>query len=135
MPSSNDRFLGHWTLIPELCQYQEGHAPRSGSYRIDLDQDQVSFDIEWTDDKEKSHKIQYGGPIDGTVNPHNGGKIEVSFTRVDHLRLDSSTYHNGYEASYVHRKASEDGALMVVLTVNNHEDEGSTRNFQVYARA
>lgn len=135
MPNSKDRYLGKWTLVPELCQYQDGHAPLSGSYQIDLEQDEARFQMEWTDDKEKTHKLQYGGPVDGSVNPHNGGRIEVSFTRVDHLRLDSSSYHNGFEASYVHRKASEDGSLMVVMTVHNHEDEGSTRNFQVYKRA
>jgi len=135
MPNSKDKFLGQWTLIPELCQYQDGHAPLDAKYKIAVDAEQVQFHMEWTDEKEKAHQIQYGGPMDGTVNPHNGGKIEVSFTRVDHLRLDSSTYHNGFEASYVHRKASEDGSLMVVLTVQNHQDEGSTRNFQVYKRS
>lgn len=135
MPNSKDKFVGDWTLVPELSQYQENHPPVSGDYRIKLDKGNVQFDIKWVDDKDKSHKISYGGPADGSVMPHNGGKIEVSFTRVDDLRLDSSAYHNGFETTYVHRKASEDGKLMVVMTVHRHEDEGSTRNFQVYRRS
>ncbi len=135
MPHGEDKFLGEWKLIPELCQYQDGHPPVSATYKIAFFDDQVQFDSAWRDEAGKDHKLTYGGPIDGTVHPHNGGKIEVSFTRIDHLRLDSSTYHNGFEASYVHRKASEDGTLMIIVTVHNHENEGSTRNFQVYRRA
>jgi len=134
MPKGSDKFLGSWSLVPELCQYQDGHPPLSSDYKIDLKNNDVHFDVSWVDEKEKAHHIEFGGPVDGTVNPHNGGKIEVSFTRIDDLRLDSSTYHNGFEASYVHRKASQDGKLMIVVTVQNHQDEGSTRNFQVYRR-
>lgn len=135
MPNSKDQYVGDWQLIPELCQYQETHPPRSGQYSIKLDENDAQFDIEWIDEKDKSHKLSYGGPVDGSVNPLNGGKLEFSVTRVDSQRLDSSTYHNGFEASYVHRKTSDDGNLMVVVSVFRHDDEQSTRNFQVYKRA
>ncbi len=135
MPQTHDKFLGDWTLVPELCQYQDGHVPRSCTYKIEMAKEEARFGIDWTDDKNKAHSIAFSAPVDGSLNPLNGGKMELSCTRIDHLRLDSSTYHNGFEASYVHRKASEDGKLMVVLTVHNHEDEGATRNFQVYRRS
>lgn len=134
MPQADDKFLGEWMLVPELCQYEEGHPPKSGTYNIELKDDVVTLDLTWTDDKDKTHHLNYGGPVDGSVHPHNGNKFEMSYTRVDDLRLDSSTYHNGFEAMYAHRKASDDGKLMVVLMVQNHQDEGSTRNFQVYRR-
>ncbi len=134
MPKTEDKFLGSWTLIPELCQYQDGYPPKSGRYEIDLKDGEAKFDIVWTDEKGKDHEIKYGGPVDGTVNALNGGKIEVSFTRVDQLRLDSSTYSGGFEASHVHRKASEDGKLMIVVTTHNHDTESATRNFQVYRK-
>jgi len=108
MPHTSDKFLGNWTLVPELCQYQDGHAPLSGAYKIAMTKEKAQFGINWTDEKNKTHEIEFAGPVDGTVNPLNGGKMEWSCTRIDHLRLDSSMYH---------------------------EDEGATRNFQVYRRS
>ena len=134
MPKTNDKFLGKWTLIPELCQYQDGSPPTSGHYEIDLQNGEAQFDIAWKDENGKDHLVHYGGPVDGSVNPLNGGKIEVSFTRVDRHRLDSSTYCGGFEASHVHRKASEDGKLMIVVTTHNHDSDSATRNFQVYRK-
>lgn len=134
MPMHEDMYIGEWALIPELCQYQEGHAPSSAHYSISLKDQDVSFSIDWVDMKEKHHSLKFGGPFDGSIQPLNGGKSEISFTRVDKMRMDSSTYHDGFEAMYVHRKVSQDGNLMVVMTVHNHDNDSSTRNFQVYRR-
>ena len=135
MQKAADKFVGKWKLIPELCQYEDCQFQQRGAYEISLNGKSANFSIDWTDAKGEAHKMSYGGPVDGTVSPLNGGKIEVSFTRVDKFRLDSSTYLDGAETSYAHRKASDDGNLMVVLTVQHHRDEVSTRNFQVYRRA
>ncbi len=135
MPKAKDKFLGEWDLVPELCQYQDGHPPKKGHYKIDLEGKEVAFDLNWTDEHDKAHHVTYGGPVDGQPQPLNGGKMEVSFTRIDELRLDSSTFSNGLEASYVHRKASEDGALMIVVTTSNHANGEATQNIQIYRRA
>lgn len=134
MSDDPDLFLGHWHLIPELCQYQDGHPPKSGAYVISTDGADVNFVIDWTDEHGKEHHLSHGGAMDGSVIALADGRIEVSYTRIDQLRLDSASYFDGRETSYVHRKASLDGALMVVLTVHHHKDERSTRNFQVYRR-
>lgn len=132
--TDTDRFIGTWQLIPELCQYQDGHPPKTGTYAIRCDDTDVHMDVTWVDDRDKCHEMSYGGPMDGTVVALRGGKLEASYTRIDRSRLDSSAYFNGRETSYAHRKASRDGDLMVVMIVHHHKDERSTRNFQVYRR-
>jgi len=134
MSSTTDKFTGNWALVPELCQYQDGHPPVDGSYSISTDGDTVSLSLKWTDEHGKSHNLDHGGRIDGSVQVLNNGKIEASYTRVDSQRLDSSMYSGGRETSYSHRKTSNDGALMVVMIEHHHLTEPSTRNFQVYRR-
>ena len=135
MPNTANSFAGRWHLVPELCQYQDGHPPLSGEYEISCTKTDVSLKTSWVDEHEKPHELTYGGPMDGTVTAMGGGKIETSFTRVDEYRLDSSSYFDGRETSYAHRKVSEDGTLMVVVMVHHHKTDRSTRNFQIYRRA
>lgn len=134
MADTSNKFIGTWQLVPELCQYQDGHPPLSGTYKITENGEDVSMELDWTDEHEKDHHLAYGGPMDGTVIQIKGGKLEASYTRIDELRLDSASYYDGRETAYAHRKASEDGQLMVVLMVHHHKEERSTRNFQVYRR-
>ena len=34
MNDPTDRYLGRWQLLPELCLYQHGDPPASGTYEI-----------------------------------------------------------------------------------------------------
>jgi hypothetical protein len=129
-------FAGRWELIPELCQYQEGHVPPSCTYSISLQDGHADFDLSWTDKDGKDHHVRFGGPVDGSIVPHKAGHIsELSVSRVDERTLDSSAYADGHEVSYSRRSASADGALLSVQLVTGHADADSTRNFQVYRRA
>ena len=135
MPQTDNRFEGRWQLVPELCQYQDGHPPRSGQYDIQCNDTDVTCVTSWVDEHDKSHTLTYGGPMDGTVIALKGNKLEASFTRIDAYRLDSSSYFDGRETAYAHRKVSQDHSLMVVLMVHHHKEDRSTRNFQIYRRA
>ena len=134
MSSTTDKFTGNWALIPELCQYQDGHPPVDGSYLISTEGEIVKLVLQWTDENGKAHKLDHGGRIDGSVQAISNGKIEASYTRVDSQRLDSSMYAGGRETSYSHRKISDDGTLMVVMIEHHHLTRPSTHNFQVYRR-
>jgi len=134
MSGDQYHFTGSWQLIPELCQYQDGHPPLAGRCDITTDGDVVSCATEWTDEHGKDHALSHGGPMDGSVVALGDGKLEVSYTRIDAYRLDNAVYADGRETSYAHRKTSMDGTLMVMVTVHHHKDTRSTRNFQVYRR-
>jgi hypothetical protein len=135
MPEPDDPLTGTWELIPELCQYQEGHPPPSCTYTIAVDGGQAAFDLEWTDKEGRAHHVRYGGPTDGTIVPHKAGHItEMSVSRVDDLTLDSSAYADGHEVSYSRRSASPDGKLLSIQLVTRHADANSIRNFQVYRK-
>ncbi len=42
-------YLGSWELIPELCLYEKGNAPCSGTYGFDLHQAQHIKMVFWFD--------------------------------------------------------------------------------------
>ena len=135
MSDDQNHFAGTWQLIPELCQYQDGQPPRDCTYAITTRDQDVTCTLSWTDEHEKAHDLSYGGPMDGTVIALKGNKLEASFTRIDAYRLDSSSYFDGRETAYAHRKVSQDHSLMVVLMVHHHKEDRSTRNFQIYRRS
>ncbi len=135
MVDHDNLFSGHWKLIPELCQYQEGAPPASCIYKIAHNGDTADFALSWSDKDGKIHNVSYGGPTDGSVIPFKGGHVnEMSFSRVDANTLDSSAYSQGREVSYSRRKASPDGLLLSVQLVQRRNGNASTRNFQVFRR-
>ncbi|MFQ5622265.1 MAG: hypothetical protein ACE5FS_02610 [Paracoccaceae bacterium] len=135
MTACKDSFVGAWDLVPELCQYQDGLPPQSGTYDISLNGEVAEFRLSWIDHDARPHELEFAGPVDGSVRPVNGvPSNEVSFNRVDERTLDSSAYHDGREITYERHRASDDGSLMVVVQVHRHPEGPSTRNFQVYRR-
>ena len=135
MVDAKNLFSGNWQLVPELCQYQDGAPPTASTYEISITGEIATFILNWTDKDGKSHCVTYGGPTDGSVIPYKAGQItEMSFSRVDAITLDSSSYSQGREVGYARRKASSDGKLLSVQQVHRHNGDASTRNFQVYRR-
>lgn len=136
MVDHSNLFAGHWLLIPELCQYQEGGPPLACNYEIAVNGEKAQFSLSWTDKDGKPHSIHYGGPTDGSVIPFKGGHIsEMSFSKVDPNTLDSSSYAYGREVNYARRRVSADGSLLTVQQIIRHNGDASTRNFQVFRRA
>ena len=133
---SNDMhaFAGRWELIPELSFYEQGEAPETGIYRIDVDGETVSFTIEWTVDGQDL-SIAFGGPMDGELHPAPAPEgAEVSYTRVDASVLESTLVVGGTRLAFARRQVSGDGILMAVLQENTDPDGSKVRITQVYRR-
>ena len=156
----NDNYIGTWTLVPELCIYEEGQAPLSGIYRISQSDGHVRISIDWEAPDGSAHQIEFGAPNDGTRQPSGApgvasadapgvasagapgvasadapGVSHLSITRVSPLILDSSAYAGADEvAAYARRLASQDGLLLSTIQVGRRADGTSFRNFQVYRR-
>ena len=132
----NDAYIGTWTLVPELCIYEEGQPPLSGTYRISQSEGEVSISIDWEASDGSAHHIEFGAPSDGTRQPSSTpGSLDLSITRVSPLILDSSAYAGADEVAYARRLASQDGLLLSTVQVGRRADGTSFRNFQVYRKA
>ena len=129
-----DLYLGSWRLVPELCLYQTGEVPKSGTYEISEEGNVVVISIQWQSLDGSSHSIGFSGPFDGTPKPSNTpGISELSISRVSSTILDSSAFLDGEEIMYARRSASSDGRLLSTVQTGT-TDGASYRNFQVYAR-
>ncbi len=140
----NDAYIGTWTLVPELCIYEEGQPPLSGTYRTSQSEGEVSISIDWEASDGSTHHIEFGAPNDGTRQPLSTpgvasvdapGISHLSITRVSPLILDSSAYAGADEVAYARRLASQDGLLLSTVQVGRRADGTSFRNFQVYRKA
>lgn len=139
--NQTDLYVGRWELIPELCLYEFGSAPASGSYRIDLDGLQVQITIDWRMDADSTpQSTGFGGPIDGSTQPLSAaapaaGLDSFSLTRIDSRTLDSAAFRAGEMIAYARRVASMDGRLLAVVQQARDPEGERYRNFQVYRRA
>lgn len=131
---SAEKYNGRWRLIPELCIYQSGEPPNSGSYEIQTEGGLVQFKIEWTDQSAESHTISFGGPVDGTkLDSDAPGVSAVSYEKINDSSLNSTAFDGDKILLYAQRVVSSDGNLMAVSQVI-YSGESSTANFQVYRR-
>ena len=128
-------YLGTWTLVPELCLYEEGNPPVSGIYRIAQLDDDVRISIDWEAQDGSKHQIEFQAPDRGIKQPSNNpGTSHFSITRVSHLILDSRAYAGDEEVGYARRRASDDGLLLATVQAGRRANGTSFRNFQVYRR-
>lgn len=135
MTNDNAKYAGRWILIPELCLYEENQPPRSGVYHIAVAADRVHIALAWETMEGTSHKIDFGGPIDGSLQPTGTTPVtHSSFHHIDELTLDSSAYSGDTRIAYARRRVSADGTLLVTVQENRRPDGSTFRNFQVYRR-
>jgi hypothetical protein len=129
-----DTYLGTWDLIPELCIYEQGEAPRSGVYTIGESEGVVSISMSWTDAEGEQHAIEYGGLPDGSEHPLEAPDLtHMTLTRIDSSTLDSAAYKGEDQMMYARRTAHDD--LLTTLQRIKTEDDGSVSIFQVYSRS
>ena len=130
----DDRYLGRWRLIPELCLYQTGEVPISGIYEISEQGPVVAISIQWQTAVGTNHSIEFSGPSDGSLQPaETPGVSELSISRISSTILDSAAFLQGKETMYARRAASSDGRLLSTVQTGVASDT-PFRNFQVYVR-
>lgn len=131
---SGDKYNGKWVLIPELCIYQSGEPPISGSYEIQTEDGFTQFQIEWKDKSGGENTIQFGGIANGEkCESDTPGISHVIYQRVSNLILDSTAFNDEEILLYARRAASLDGKILAVSQVLYAKGTSST-NFQVYRR-
>jgi len=131
-------FLATWILIPESCRYEQGEAPRSGSYRIEeRDDGQLVFALEWTDAEGKTHEVTFAGAPDGQRQPFEGGNLAdaLSVSAISPRELRSSAFYRGKECMVAQRQLDATGQAMRVVQVVRFDNGTSLSNVAVYRRA
>jgi len=128
-----DTYLGSWQLIPELCNYQQGEAPRSGLYVIAESAGALRLTVDWVDRAGLEHHIEFGGLPDGSEQKvDTPGLTHMTLTRVDSRTLDSAAYLGGERVMYARRVAH---ANLLSTLQRMRTPAGEVSIFQVYRRA
>lgn len=128
-------FIGSWQLFPEKGNYQHGHRPLSGTYRIDADaaQNTLAISHNWVDLERHAYSATFQVVANGEIQEmpdqsfaeqaqaifHDGIHFEISFFRGGHLHLQVSheILPNGY---------------MRITTQGNKEDGEAYLNIEEY---
>ncbi|WP_428774374.1 hypothetical protein [Vibrio sp.] len=127
---------GMWHLIPELCFYESGEAPKSCVYNISIAEGYANFTLSWVQQDGMEFEIEFGGMADSIARDVDAPPgAQASYTIIDGQTLDSSMLIQGKEVAYARRRVSDDGQLMAVLQVNHSADGVQRRITQVYRRA
>lgn len=131
---SNEKYNGQWILIPELCIYQNGEPPASGSYEIQTGETDTHFKIEWTDQSGVSHSVNFSGTADGDkYESDTPGVTHVIYEKISDMILDSTAFDGDKVLLYARRVASLNGELLAVSQVA-HAEGGNFTNIQIYRR-
>ena len=132
-----DLYLGRWTLVPELCLYDEGVPPEHATYEMQRDGSVLRVRICWRPTGQPTDvTAEYTGPETGEVQPTTDipGISGLSITRVDERTLDSAAWSGTAIVSSARRVASADGELLAVRQSTVREDGGVLQTFQVCRR-
>lgn len=130
-------FLGTWDLLPESCDYQQGDAPRSGTYLIEEDESgRLSFTVDWTDAEGASHQATLSGMPDGKPAPFAGGDLAdaVSVQAVSTRELNSSAFYKGKKRMVAQRQLDDTGMAMRVTQVIYFPDGSQLANVGIYRK-
>ena len=129
-------FLGTWLLLPETCVYEQGAAPRAGTYRIEEDGELLRFTIDWVAADGTAHHATFAGRPDGVSVPFAGGDAvdAITITAVSPRDLRSSASWRGQERMVAQRQLDAGGNAMRVTQLVRFADGTSAANVAVYRR-
>ncbi len=129
-------FLGTWMLMPETCVYEQGAAPRAGTYRIEADGELLRFTIDWIAADGAAHHATFAGRPDGVSVPFAGSDAvdAIAITAVSPRDLRSSASWRGQELMVAQRQLDASGNAMRVTQVVRFADGTSAANVAVYRR-
>lgn len=133
----HSRFLGQWILDVDLCDYEQGEPPKSGSYRIEQKGDALVFHMSWVDAVDELNNMSFQGKPDGVPEPFDGGPLAdaLSITSPSEHRLDSFAFRDGEILMVATRRLSEDGLTMTIEQTVNLPDGTSPSNRSIYRKA
>ena len=134
--SKDDPFLGSWSLVPELAQYEFGQPPQGGTYRIEASGEGYLIAMEWLAAEGTAHQLSYPAIPDGKEYPYENPAVAdtVSMTRIDRQTLDSTSKKSGRIIGYAHRVLSDDGLAMTVYQSGTAPDGQDFTNVATYKK-
>ncbi|MCH9806952.1 MAG: hypothetical protein K0U74_04405 [Alphaproteobacteria bacterium] len=111
------KFLGSWVLDVDTCTYEQGDPPKSATYRIAEDGDELVFDMDWIDADGETHHVSFRARPDGSPIPFNGGDLADSLvvSAPSENELCSSALRGGVELMTAERKLLGDDAVMDLM--------------------
>jgi len=62
-------FIASWQLFPEKGTYEFGNRPKSGIYKITVEEDEISIDINWVTLENHAFTSNYKLNFDGELHP------------------------------------------------------------------
>ena len=135
-PALTASFLGHWQLIPESCQYEQGDPPRSGELTISLDGEELRFVMRFVTSDGRDEEASFGGRPDGKPFPFAGGALAdaMRITPVAANDLRTSAHFKGRERMVVQRQLDASGQAMRVTQLVRLPDGTSPANVAIYRR-
>ena len=117
-------FLFSWQLFPEMGTYTSGQRPKSGTYKIQFQNESLSIDLNWVGIDNNAYTSSYAIIPDGNKHPIENNMIfdAAAYSFKDHknftiqLFLNDSIFisiaheilHNGY-LKVTESKINEDG--------------------------
>ncbi len=129
-------FLGTWVLIPGSCVYEQGPAPRDGTYTIEDRAGTLAFTIDWTAADGTAHHVEFAGRPDGVAVPFAGGEVvdAMAIEAVSPRELRSSAFWKGAELMVAQRQLDASGQVMRVTQLVRFVDGRRLANVALYRK-
>lgn len=128
-------FLGSWQLVPERSVYSAGVPPKSATYQIQGDAQELTFTIDWIDQSDKPFHVAYTGVADGKRHKTAiAPTVDEMQTTIEGNNLQTLSYQGGKLTAIADRKLAADGQELEVLQRYLRPDGGELTILQFYTR-
>jgi hypothetical protein len=128
-------FLASWQLFPEKSNYEQGHRPKSGTYKIEGDSEKNELRIfhNWVSLENQAFSSEYAIVADGDLHAFSeetvADEVQVSFT--DGIHFEIHFYRSRQVRLHVVHEILPNGYLAV--TSQGSTTEGKTyTNREIY---
>lgn len=125
-------YLGVWVLDPSTCEYGDQPAPRSATYSIIADGDQIWFHARWIDADKEGRQVSFHTRLEGWTTPNPADPQTRLTARCDASGLSSELRQN-QDTKLLCTRELQEGRLRVTQTL--HTPEGPVQTSALYDRA
>jgi hypothetical protein len=129
-------FLGVWELDPTASDYEVGDAPTRASYRVEGNDQQLDFHVEY-DLGGVAMSFTYVTHPDGLHHAYhdvNGVIDELKTTLLDERTLETTSWREGTEIAHAVRIISADGDSMKIVQNGRTAEGEAFTNLSVYRK-
>ena len=128
-------FIASWQLFPEKGEYETGHRPKSGYYKIQSNDDTKKLTVlhTWVTLENDAYNAEFTLIPDGELHPYDNHDFadEVKVVPEDGSHLNFYFYKNGVEVLKVLHHITPNGFLKITQCGFTH-DQVAYKNVEVY---